>query len=346
MTLSLAWLSGTGPESVPVLSSRIRIARNLKDYPFPYRSDMNTRKEILIKVAEAANQEPGLKDLKLIELEKISSPDRQTFVENYQTSPFHLQNTQGAGLLQSADGAISIMINEEDHVRAQCFVSGLDLENCWEKINTVDDQLEKRLSYAFNENWGYLEACPSNLGTGLRASVLLHLPALTLFQAIPSLVQSLNQSGFVARGFYGEGSESQGHFYQISNALSLGPTEEDIVSRMSSAAKQVIGQEMQFRERLKREQFNFLNDRAWRALGILKSARIINSIEAIEHLSMVRLGVSLQILPNIPMSLLNELLLMTRPGNLQKAFGIEADPVKRDLMRADYLRNALRDTPG
>ncbi len=339
--LPLGWLKGDGPEALLVLSSRLRIARNLEGYAFPHRASEVARKEIRGKVAEAGKQERSLKPMELIELEKLSLLDRQVLVEDYLVSPHHIQDPSGRGLLEQPDGTVSIMINEEDHLRLQCFLSGLDLEKGWSILNAVDDAFESHLPYAFHEQWGYLVACPTNLGTGLRASTLLHLPALTFLQAMPSLIHSLNQLGIVVRGFYGEGTVSQGHFYQVSNALSLGPTEEDIVSRVSSVTRQVITQELQARDRLVKEQRPLIEDRTWRAFAILKSAHIINSFEAMEHLSLTRLGVQLGILPPVPVGLLNEVILMTRPANLQKHFGVEPDPGKRDIARANYLRNAL-----
>lgn len=341
--MNYGWLSGVGPFHFFVISSRVRIARNLTGYFFPYRADEETRKEILQKVKDSAEKEPLLKELEFFDLTQVPPINRQSLVESHLISPYHSQDPSGRGLLKTKDNTISIMINEEDHLRLQCFQPALELVSGWTLLNQVDDALENHLAYAFHEQWGYLSACPTNLGTSLRASTLLHLPALTFLQIMPNLVHSLNQAGIVVRGFYGEGTESQGHYYQISNAFSLGPTEEDIVARVSSVAKQIIEQEVQGRERLRKEQSALLEDRTWRALAILKSSRIINSFETMEHLSLVRLGVEQKILPDIPVKLLNELVLMTRAANLQAELGVEADAMKRDILRANYLRKSLQN---
>lgn len=340
--LPYGWLAGDGPAGFIALSSRLRAARNLTNLPFPYRANESTRREILKKIEGAAKVESSLKILNVVPLESLTPLDREILVENYLTSPMHIQEPKGRALLETQNGTISVMVNEEDHLRLQCILSGLDLEKGWGILNRLDDAFESHLTYAFHESWGYLTGCPTNLGTALRASALLHLPALSFVQALPNLIQSLNQMGIVVRGFYGEGTESQGHFYQISNASSFGPTEEDIVSRVTGVARQVIDQELQARDEIKKNQRALIEDRVWRALSILKSARIINSMEAMEHLSLTRLGVEQRLLPEISVSLLNELILMTRPGNLQKRFGgAPLDPVRRDIVRADYLRKAL-----
>lgn len=339
--LPYGWINGEGAFADLVFSSRLRLARNLSDYPFPHRAGESTRKEIFSKVKAAASAEELLKPLQFVDLAALTPLDRQVLVENYLISPGHVQEPQGRALLQNQDRTLSVMVNEEDHLRLQCFLSGLNLEKGWNLLTQVDDAFETHLPYAFHEQWGYLTACPTNLGTALRASALLHLPALTFLQVMPNLIHSLNQSGIVVRGFYGEGTEPQGHFYQISNASSFGPTEEDIVSRVSAIARQIIDQEIQARDQLKKEQPALVEDRVWRAFSILKSARIINSFEAMDHLSLTRVGVQMGILPQIPMGLLNELLLMTRPANLQKHLGIEPDPAKRDVLRANYLRSCL-----
>ncbi|MCL5055374.1 MAG: protein arginine kinase [Firmicutes bacterium] len=339
--MEFGFLNGDGPSSLLVLSSRIRIARNLKDYPFPYRATETLRKEILEKTRQAVQTEEALKILQFMELDSFSALEKQVLLENHLVSPNFIQESKGKGIFLHLPTTISMMVNEEDHLRVQCLTSGLNLEKGWSILNRLDDLLENHLSFAFHESWGYLSAFPTNLGTGLRASVLLHLPALVFLQAMPGLIQSLNQMGIVVRGFYGEGTESQGYFFQISNAFSLGPSEEEIVSRMSTTANQVIQQELESRERMKKNQPVLIIDRIWRSFSILKSARLINSAEAMEHLSLTRMGVQMGILPEIPVKSLNELMRMTRSANLQKELKEEVDALKRDEMRADYLRNSL-----
>lgn len=339
---AIGWLSGDGPSSGVVFSSRIRVARNLNGYPFPHRADEMVRREILNQVSAAAKTDPALEILKFVQLEELPAADQHVLIENHLISPYFIQDVKGRAILINDEQTVSVMINEEDHLRLQCMMSGLDLEKSWGIVSKVDDALEAKLPYAFSEQWGYLVACPTNLGTGLRASALLHLPGLTLLQLLPGLIQSLNQAGLVVRGFYGEGTESQGHFFQVSNAFSLGPTEEDIISRISSIAGMVVSQETEARERLKRENGKIIEDRVWRAFSSLKHARIMNSNEAMEQLSLTRLGVQLGLLPEMPMGVLNELVVMTRPANLLKRFG-DGDAEKRDVMRADYLRSRLQN---
>jgi protein arginine kinase len=339
--MEFGFLNGDGPSSLLVLSSRIRIARNLKDYPFPYRATETLRKEILGKIFQVVQSEESLKILQFINLDEFQNLEKQVLLENHLVSPNFIQDSKGKGIFLHLPTTISMMVNEEDHLRIQCLTSGLDLEKGWEVLNKLDDLLESHLSFAFNESWGYLSAYPTNLGTGLRASVLLHLPALVFLQAMPGLIQSLNQMGIVVRGFYGEGTESQGYFFQISNAFSIGHSEEEIVTRISTVAGQVLHQELESRERMKKNQPELIVDRIWRSFSVLKSARLINSAEAMEHLSLTRMGVQMGILPHIPAKTLNELMRMTRSANLQKELKEELDALKRDGMRADYLRSLL-----
>jgi protein arginine kinase len=338
---SLGWLSGDGPSASIAASSRIRIARNLQDFPFPYRANPNIRTEILSLVKKSVEEEASLQIFEFVELEKISPLERQMLLEDHLVSPYFLQDIQGRGVFLHFPDSISIMVNEEDHLRLQCLMSGLNLEKAWDILTKVDDALEAKLPFAFHESWGYLTACPTNLGTGLRASILLHLPGLVFMQNIPHLIQSLNQMGLIVRGFYGEGTEAQGHFFQVANAFSIGPTEEELVAKVASITSQVIEQELEARERLKRERIKMIEDRIWRSFAILKSARIVNSAETMELLSMTRMGVQMGILPPVPFHILNEMIVMTRPANLQKKFGTEPDPIKRDILRADYLRSRL-----
>ena len=339
--MEFGFLNGDGPSSLLVLSSRIRIARNLKDYPFPYRATETLRKEILGKIFQVVQSEESLKILQFINLDEFQNLEKQVLLENHLVSPNFIQDSKGKGIFLHLPTTISMMVNEEDHLRIQCLPSGLDLQKGWEVLNKLDDLLESHLSFAFNESWGYLSAYPTNLGTGLRASVLLHLPALVFLQAMPGLIQSLNQMGIVVRGFYGEGTESQGYFFQISNAFSIGHSEEEIVTRISTVAGQVLHQELESRERMKKNQPELIVDRIWRSFSVLKSARLINSAEAMEHLSLTRMGVQMGILPHIPAKTLNELMRMTRSANLQKELKEELDALKRDGMRADYLRSLL-----
>lgn len=336
------WLRLLGPSSNVVLSSRLRLARNLEGFPFPPMAPQQAREKVARLVDEAVNGHENLKHLAHIPIGSIPLLDRQVLVETHLISPQYAEGASGQLFLVEEEGPISIMVNEEDHLRIQCILPGLNLEKGWERITQVDDDLESRLDFAYQEQWGFLTACPTNVGTGLRASTLVHLPALVITNLFQKVFHAVGQLGLAVRGLYGEGTESQGHFFQLSNQVTLGPSEEEITERVTTVTNQVIAQEMGAREMIKQSHLSQISDRVWRSYGILMAARVMTSNEAIEHLSMVRLGVSMGIFSEIPLTSLNELLISLKPAYIQWILEKELNSDERDVMRATIIRQTLQ----
>ncbi|MCG0238246.1 MAG: protein arginine kinase [Firmicutes bacterium] len=338
------WTAATGPDSDVVLSSRVRLARNLEDFPFPHRMNERQARELIRQV------EAGIREINLmgicppVELYRLADTpylDRQVLVEKHLISRELAQDARGRAVAISEDEAVSIMINEEDHLRIQVLAPGLDLYSAWELGSKVDDALEAKLPYAFHKTRGYLTACPTNVGTGLRASVMVHLPALVMTNQAGRLFNTLGQFGLAIRGYFGEGTEPIGNIYQISNQITLGRSEEEILDHLQSVVQQVIGHERRAREHLARQMKAQLEDRVGRAYGILTGARILSSEEAMRLLSDVRLGVEMGILKGVAARTLNELMIACRPAFLQKLAGRELSPFERDLRRAALIRERL-----
>lgn len=339
-----SWMRDPGPDNDIALSSRIRLARNIGTIPFPNRAT----EEQLERVAEAVRSSVG--DLNkefesgfmFLDLEKISPLERFVLVEKHLISPVHAQDAKHRGLLIGKDGIVSIMVNEEDHLRTQVIYPGLQLEEAWKLANLVDDILETRIDFAFSARQGYLTSCPTNVGSGLRASVMLHLPALVITNQIGKVLSAISQLGLAVRGLYGEGSEAIGNIYQISNQITLGFSETEIMENLQSVASQIIEQERLARAHLMKYNKEQLVDRVYRAYGILSHARIVSSQEAMKLLSDVRLGVDLTIIEEVDSKIFNELLVKTRPNFLQKLAHRELDALGRDSMRAEIIRQTMK----
>ncbi len=342
------WMEGAGPYAHIVISSRIRLARNLAAYPFPHLQSPEQGREVFSRVRRALSASEVRQQLgsfAFAALEVLSPLDRQILVEKHLISPHHAQDEgEGRGLVLRDDEAVSIMVNEEDHLRIQVLFPALQLEAAWELASQVDDALESRLDFAYDEQYGYLTCCPTNVGTGLRASVMMHLPGLVMTNQANRVFTTLAKLGFVVRGLYGEGTEAKGNLFQISNQITLGPREEEINGNLTAVSKQVIEQEELARESLQKEKSAQLKDRILRSYGILTNAYIISSEEAMDLLSNLRLGLDLGLLRNLDNRTLNELLVRTRPAFLQKMAGREMDAFNRDLMRAAIIREALART--
>ncbi|MGI5920564.1 MAG: protein arginine kinase [Syntrophomonadaceae bacterium] len=335
------WMDGAGPESDIVISSRIRLARNLSNIPFPHLLDQEKGQQCIDIITEAWKKaaDKELKGMELITFDQLTALDRQILVEKHLTSPNHVTtNSSFRGLLVNGDGSAAIMINEEDHLRLQCLLPGLQLDECYRCLQLLDDGLERSLSYAFDERRGYLTSCPTNVGTGMRASVMLHLPAIAMAGQTQMIFQNISQLGLTVRGLYGEGTEIVGNLYQLSNQITLGQTEEDITSNLTTIAKQIVDQERLVRNNLKKEMNYQLEDRIGRAYGTLTNARVISSNEAMTLLSDVRLGIDLGIIKSIKPFALNEMEVAIRPAHLQKKVGQEMDPLHRDVKRAEVIK--------
>src|SRR6516164_8353740 len=337
------WLRSTGAEADIVISSRIRLARNLSSFPFTNRANAHQKAEIeqnLKTRLEKLDFEPRLVYLNLAPLSLL---DRQLLVERQLISR-ELANSEGPrGVAVASNEIISVMVNEEDHMRLQVIRSGFSLDEAWQDADRLDDKLEEKVPYAFSEELGYLTACPTNVGTGLRASVMLHLPALVLAKQIEKVFRALQKINLAVRGLYGEGSRASGDFYQISNQVTLGKSETTILTEIREVIPQIIAYERQARSALVRESRQALQDRVSRAFGTLCSATMMTSEETMDLLSSVRLGINLQLLEDITIPTVNELFIHTQPAHLQKLMGTALDGEERNSARARYLRSRLRE---
>ncbi|WP_073027425.1 protein arginine kinase [Lutispora thermophila] len=333
------WITQQGPQNEIVLSSRVRLARNIVNTPFPAYLSMEEAKGLINQVEAAAkkNHERGYKLLVMDELPNI---ERQVLLEKHLISPDLIKSAKGAALI-SQDELLSIMINEEDHIRIQCILPGLQMKSAWDMANSEDDVLEQTLDYSYDEKLGYLTCCPTNVGTGMRASAMVHLPALNMIGNIGKILQTVTQIGLTIRGIYGEGTEFQGNLFQISNQITLGLSEEEIVQNISAVTSQIVEKEKEARSLLLNNNRIQLEDRVWRAWGILKNARVITSQEAMKLLSDVRLGMDLNIIENLSVSIINEIMIEIQPANIQKYAGEELSPEARDIIRAEIIRKKL-----
>lgn len=339
-----SWMSSEGPDSDIILSSRIRLARNLGNYRFPTLFSNEEAREIINKINQTvqvhAFEEFG--QMEFLEIDGLKDLQKRVLVEKHLISPRLAEHaTQGAVLLSERED-ISIMINEEDHIRIQCLFPGLQIMEALERANKIDDLLEEHVDYAFDEQLGYLTTCPTNVGTGLRASVMVHLPALILTRQMNQIIPAINQLGLVVRGIYGEGSEALGNIFQISNQITLGKSEEDIVGDLIGVVQQIVAQERAAREALVKTSNIQLEDKVFRSYGILSNSRIIETKEAAECLSDVRLGIDTGYIKHLSRNILNELMILTQPGFLQQYAGGPLRPVERDIKRATLIRERLK----
>ena len=332
------WLRGTGPESDIVMSSRVRLARNVAHYPFVSRAAEQDRAEIEKFLRERIATAPVGRSLDYIDVGRLEEIDRQFLVERQLISREHAEAQGARGVAIDGREQVSLMINEEDHLRIQCMHSGLDLAGVWDQIKAVDDQIEKVVPYAFHPRFGYLTACPTNVGTGIRVSVMLHLPALVITRQIDKVFRSLHKISLAVRGLYGEGSQAMGDFYQISNQTTLGKTEEELLEQVGDVVPVLIDYERRAREFLVRETQQNVHDQVSRAFGILRTAQTISAEETMQLLSRVRMGVLLGLIGDVQIADINSLLVRTQPAHLQKLRGVELDTKDRNIERARYLR--------
>jgi len=337
------WYIEKGPESDVVISSRIRLARNFTDYPFPSRMNREQALNVINKVKEAifsGNSEMS-KNFVYVDTRNLYPVDKQSMVEKHLISPDLAESQVESGALISKDERISIMINEEDHLRVQCLYPGMQIDSAWNVCNKVETLLEEKIDFAYDENYGYLTCCPTNTGTGIRASAMLHLPALTMTGYIKTILEACSKLGIAVRGIHGENSEASGNMFQVSNQLTLGHTEEEIISNITNIVFQIIAQERTLRNELyKQNSFRF-EDKIYRSLGLLLNARIISTEESLKLLSDVRLGIDMGIITGISIEKLNEIMLLTQPASLQKTVGNILGPEERDVKRAEFIRKKL-----
>ncbi|MCL6446388.1 MAG: protein arginine kinase [Alicyclobacillus sp.] len=339
------WMRDGGPQDDIVISSRVRVARNLEGVPFPTLQTDSHAAAVIDAVQHALASpevQANLGRIELVRCADMSPLDRMALVEKHLISRDLAEQSRHGAVAMRDDEVISIMVNEEDHLRIQCIMPGLRLSEAWELASRVDDALEKSLTYAFQERLGYLTACPTNVGTGIRASVMMHLPGLVLTGQINRLLQAVSQVGLTVRGMYGEGSDAAGNLFQVSNQVTLGETEEEIIGNLSSVVNQLIDHERNARRALLQENREALEDRICRSFGILAYARRMDSKETLQRLSDVRLGIDLGIIRGVSAGILKELMVMTQPAFLQKYYRQELSPGERDIRRATLIRERLR----
>jgi len=337
------WLKGVGPNADIVISSRIRLARNVAGIPFPHWAKKPECEVILSQAKGAFERTPLLKDSLYVRLDEMDTIDKQFLVERHLMSNEHAVRSAQKALLVNSDETIAVMVNEEDHLRIQVMTSGFDLDRTWATINGIDDAFSKCLTYAFKTEWGFLTACPTNTGTGMRGSVMLHLPALVMTRQINRVLEAIAKLSFTTRGLYGEGTQASGNFFQISNQVSLGQREEEILDNIKGVIAQIIDHEERARQSLLRDHREMLEDRVWRSYGTLKNAHIISSNETVELLSMLRLGHDLEIVKGMGPGLINELFIVTQPAHLQKIEGRKLTANERDVKRAQIIRDKLQN---
>lgn len=338
--------SQSGPQNKIVISSRVRLARNLQKFPFPGRAEKALRIECCRLLREAVEPLPQMAEGWAENMENLSALDKQILVERHLISREHAAQGVGSAVVLSRDQAFSVMINEEDHLRMQCVLPGLQIDQAWEAIDELDTAIESRVDYAFSPRFGYLTACPTNVGTGIRVSAMLHLPALVLDDQINRIIQAVNKLGLAVRGLYGEGTEALGNVFQVSNQRTLGESEEQIIERLSKVIAQIIEQENDARGRLLERKPRAVLNHIGRAYGILANAHSMPSKEAINLLSLFRLGIDLGLFENVARTLTDELFLLVQPAHLQLLVrDRRLNAEQRDFLRADLLRERLASIP-
>jgi len=332
-----------GPHDRIVMSSRVRLARNLKDAAFPGWAKKPERVRVFDLVRPAVESLPEMKDAFSEAMDNLSALDKQILVERHLISREHAAKSSGSGLVLNRDETFCVMINEEDHLRMQALRPGLQLRQAWSAIDQLDSELERKLNYAFNNELGYLTACPTNLGTGIRVSAMLHLPGLVLAEQINPIIQSVNKLGLAVRGLYGEGTEALGNVFQVSNQMTLGEDELTIVERLDKVLSQIIEHEENARLMLMEKKPKVVYNHIGRAYGILANAHSISSKETMNLLSLLRLGVDLGVFPGMERALVDELFILTQPAHLQRQLSDKLSAEERDLIRADMMRERLKN---
>lgn len=339
-----SWMNNDGEHTDIAMSTRIRLARNLSEFRFPYAFSADEALKVDKEVSAVLldhEEEIGYR-FTHVDVEELPQLQKEVLVEKHLISPYLANSKHPGSVLLSENEEMSIMVNEEDHLRIQSLQPGFQLQEAYKRAGELDSLLEKKLSYAFHEKFGYLTSCPTNTGTGLRASVMLHLPALTMSQQINRIIPAISRLGMAVRGIYGEGSEALGNVYQISNQMTLGKSEYEIIEDLQNMTEQIIEQERKTREGIRNYSPLSLEDRIYRSLGTLMHARLLTTEEAATCLSDVRLGIDLQLIDDVDMSILNELMIFMQPAFLQQATGKTLQPKERDYARAELFRNRLQ----
>ena len=332
-----------GPNDRIVMSSRVRLARNLRDASFPGWAKKPERVKILETILPAISALPEMADSVAEAMDNLTALDKQILVERHLISREHAAKNVGSGIVLNREESFCVMINEEDHLRMQALRPGFQIREAWNAIDRLDSALEKKLNFAFDNELGYLTACPTNLGTGIRVSAMLHLPGLVLAEQINPIIQSVNKLGLAVRGLYGEGTEALGNVFQVSNQMTLGESETVIVERLEKVLGQIIEHEENARQSLMEKKPKTVFNHIGRAYGILANAHSVSSKETMNLLSFLRLGIDLNLFPGTPRALVDELFLVTQPAHLQKQISDKLSAEERDLLRADMVRERLKN---
>jgi protein arginine kinase len=336
-----AWLDRGGPEDHIVVSSRARYARNLPRVPFPMRARQEELQGVVGRARDAIRESGFFRDGMEFSIPDIKPIERNYLKENHLISSEMEKGGDNRAIFVSADVKLAVMVNEEDHLRMVALEGGFQPHEALNGVMVLEDSLSRVLPFAFSQKFGYLTACPTNTGTGLRASVMLHLPALSMLKKMPELVKSMPQFGLTVRGFYGENSENMGDFFQVSNEVTLGRSEQEIVDILTKVTEQIVEKEEQARRHLFDQNRAVVEDEVWRSYGMLTHARVMTSQEAVQLLSKLRFGIDRGFFPGMSHSRLNRIIIEIQPGHLQYLGGGAASSEARDIMRADLLRKRL-----
>jgi len=337
-----AWLAPDSDANIEI-SSRIRIARNLKGFAFPWKANDAERLVVWEKVEPVLNELSEVKAGIICQTSTLSELASQLLFERHLISRELMRRREASGVAVYADESAAVMVNEEDHIRLQTMGAGLCLSELWNKATQLDDRLEQELEYAYSATWGYLTSCPTNVGTGMRASVMLHLPGLALVREIPPIIKGLRKIGLTVRGLWGEGSDAAGNMFQISNQVTMGDQETAIIHNLEEIVRELVQHEKNARLRLLEDQNVLLRDHVGRAFGLLTHAHLLTSSEALNLLSALRLGYELDMIDQIDRCTINELLMLTQPAHLQKMAGHYMEAIERDQTRANLIRTKLRE---
>lgn len=335
------WLDRATEEDI-IVSSRVRLARNVKGELFPQRAAAADREHLFAKIAPIVGGLPSMTPSSILDMGDLNWTEKHVLRERHLISVEQSEKGKGSGVVLKDDESVAVMINEEDHLRMQALSPGLALQSGWQVIDAVDTELEQRVNYAFSRRLGYLTACPSNVGTGLRASVMLHLPGLNFLNEMEQVVKGLTRIGLAVRGVLGEGTDAFGNMFQISNQMTLGETEKNIVDRLTEMVLEVAGHERNARLRLVEQRKVQLMDYVGRAYGVLMNAKLLSSREMLDLLSSLRLGADVGMVRDVSSAVIRELMLLTQPGHMQIMLGRELSPEERDQMRAHMVRDKLR----
>ena len=339
------WLSGDGPQSHIVISSRVRLARNLRNFSFPGWAKKTDRISVLECVKPAVESLPEMADAYSAYSQDLSALEKQVLVERHLVSREHAAKGVGSAVVMNRKQTLSIMINEEDHLRIQGIRSGLQLKNVFKLVDKVDTALGEKLDFAFHQQYGFLTACPTNVGTGMRASAMMHLPGLVLSEQINQVIQAVSKVGLAVRGLYGEGTEALGNLFQISNQITLGEKEEEILTRLNKVIEQILNHEVNARASLLEKRAVLLLDNIGRAYGILRHAHSMASKEALNLLSCIKLGTDLGFFPEDGRLIVDQLFMETQPAHLQKSSQQKLQAEERDTLRAEIIRTKLSKFP-